>query len=128
MKLAANANRRFQLHEGSQFFIRAHNEMFSVAVSVSNPDRPARERRRLRASPSSTHRTARHDESAAKSEFDDAEGCANLALSQSWDRKSAIRNLAGLQRQWPCRLQGQGEQRDRVQPVDALGTASILSH
>jgi hypothetical protein len=38
-KVAASANRRLQLHERSQLFIRPHNEtLCAVAVCVSNPD------------------------------------------------------------------------------------------
>jgi len=33
-----SANRRFQFHKRSQFFIRTHNEALSVAVCISNPD------------------------------------------------------------------------------------------
>jgi hypothetical protein len=38
--ITASADRRFQFHKRSQFFIRAHNETFSVAaMCVCNPSR-----------------------------------------------------------------------------------------
>jgi len=33
-----NLNRRFQFQKRNQLFIRAHNETFSIKVSVNNPD------------------------------------------------------------------------------------------
>jgi hypothetical protein len=37
-QFAATVNHRFEFQKRRQLFIRVHNETFSVAVSVSNPD------------------------------------------------------------------------------------------
>jgi hypothetical protein len=37
-QFGARANRRFEFHKRSQQFIGTHNETFSVAMRVNNPD------------------------------------------------------------------------------------------
>ena len=39
MNRFGHANRRLQFYKRSQLFLRVHNETFSVAMRVSNPDR-----------------------------------------------------------------------------------------